>query len=142
MSRSSFSPTQNSHPTHPPYWPKSLVLKLVSGKYRSPFSYYNEALKLFQNTKQLTTKHRALGGLPNKYPSLEIAKHVNIDYPVSGATTFANVLAPSLAAQNKKFRFWYVSGKAVERDLSKPLWVLQDARRIKVKYLVFGEMKN
>lgn len=67
--------------------------------------------------------------MPHKYPDLATAKKVNIDYPLSAAQAFITLPLSS----GKKFRFWYVSGKAVEPDMSKPLWILEDARKIKVR---------
>jgi hypothetical protein len=76
-----------------------------------------------------------LGGTPDKYDSLEIAKEVNIDYPYEAARTFTRALAPTSARLGKRFQFWYVSGRATVRDQEKPLWLLADARRIKVLFL-------
>lgn len=90
------------------------------------------------NSTHLSEWNRALGGLPHLYPTLEIAREVNINYPTYAASTFGKTFAISQDKnknKEKKFQFWYVSGKAVERDLTKPLWILQDARRIKVSKL-------
>jgi hypothetical protein len=50
---------------------------------------------------------------------------VEIDYPLA----FANAFGPTI---KKPFRYLHCSGSLAEQDQSKPLWFLQEGRRIKV----------
>ncbi|KAH6716172.1 hypothetical protein BKA61DRAFT_602659 [Leptodontidium sp. MPI-SDFR-AT-0119] len=77
----------------------------------------------------------ALGGIPSRFPDLATARKVNIDYPLAAAKAFVETLAPGLGP-GKKFRFIYVSGHAVDRDLSKQHRFFNDAIHIK------GEIEN
>lgn len=77
------------------------------------------------------TESRALGGIPSRFPDLATARKVNIDYPLAAAKAFVETLAPGLGP-GKKFRFIYVSGHAVDRDLSKQHRFFNDAIHIKV----------
>ncbi|KAJ6615476.1 hypothetical protein B0H10DRAFT_2220325 [Mycena sp. CBHHK59/15] len=54
-------------------------------------------------------------------------REVEIDYPLA----FANAFAPTLAAQQKPFRYIHCSGRLAEKDQTKPLLFLQEGRRIK-----------
>ncbi|CZR63958.1 uncharacterized protein PAC_13855 [Phialocephala subalpina] len=76
-----------------------------------------------------------LGGIPSKFPDLATAKKVNIDYPFEAAKAFIEHLAPQVPGGGK-FRFLYVSGHAVDRNLEKKHWVFNDAIHIK------GEIEN
>ncbi|KAG4438935.1 hypothetical protein IFR05_005561 [Cadophora sp. M221] len=77
----------------------------------------------------------ALGGIPSRFPDLATARKVNIDYPLAAAKAFVETLAPGLGP-GKKFRFLYVSGHAVDRDLSKQHRFFNDAIHMK------GEIEN
>ncbi|KAL2065726.1 hypothetical protein VTL71DRAFT_3396 [Oculimacula yallundae] len=76
----------------------------------------------------------ALGGIPSRFPDLATARKVNIDFPLAAAKAFAEKLARQLSA--KIFRFVYVSGHAVDRDLSKQHRFFNDAIHIK------GDIEN
>lgn len=73
---------------------------------------------------------RAIGGPSTKFPSVEIARKVNVDYPDAAAQAFVRELASKLPPGDK-FRFCYVSGHFVERDLERGLWFFKDTRRMK-----------
>lgn len=64
--------------------------------------------------------NRAMGD-NNSLPEVEI------DYPLA----FANAFAPTI---EKPFRFIHCSGALIEKDQTKPLWFLEEGRRIKVNY--------
>ncbi|KAH7317586.1 hypothetical protein BKA65DRAFT_465562 [Rhexocercosporidium sp. MPI-PUGE-AT-0058] len=72
----------------------------------------------------------ALGGIPSRFPDLATARMVNIDYPLAAAKAFTETVAPGLG-EGKKFRFLYVSGHAVDRDLSKQHRFFNDGIHIK-----------
>lgn len=57
---------------------------------------------------------------------MDTARKVSIDY------TNAAVKALDQISEGKKIRFVYLSGAIVERDQTKPLWFLQEPRRIRV----------
>lgn len=61
-----------------------------------------------------------------------LARKVNLEYALAAANAFSTHLAPPLANQGKKFRFCYTSGMAAVKDQEKPLWVLQEGRRMRV----------
>ncbi|KAF8862619.1 hypothetical protein BDZ45DRAFT_585225 [Acephala macrosclerotiorum] len=75
-----------------------------------------------------------LGGIPSQFPDLETAKKVNIDYPFEAAKAFIEHLAPQVP-EGRKFRFLYVSGHAVDRDMEKKHWLFNDAIHIKMSNL-------
>ncbi|KAH7386189.1 hypothetical protein BKA64DRAFT_680342 [Cadophora sp. MPI-SDFR-AT-0126] len=77
----------------------------------------------------------ALGGIPSRFPDLATARKVNVDYALAAAKVFVETLSPQLST-GKKFRFLYVSGHAVDRDLSKQHRFFNDAIHIK------GEIEN
>ena len=56
------------------------------------------------------------------------AKKVSIEYTLAAAKAFTPI-----SVTNKKFRFVYLSGAAAERDQTKPLWFLQEYRRLRVR---------
>merc|ERR1712225_107369 len=82
----------------------------------------------------IVNKTRALGGIPSRFPDLATARKVNIDYAFVAAKVFVETLSPQLGP-DKKFRFLYVSGHAVDRDLSKQHRFFNDAVHIKVSLL-------
>lgn len=65
-------------------------------------------------------------------PDNDTARTVIIDYTLAAAEAFnqASILE---GGKPKKFRFVYCSGAAAERDQIKPLWFMQDYRRIRVR---------
>lgn len=71
---------------------------------------------------RLTTR-RALGKAI--MPNSETARRVSLDYTLTAARLFQEKC-------QKPFRFIYCSGAAVERDQTKPLWFMQEYRRIRV----------
>ncbi|PVH79345.1 hypothetical protein DL98DRAFT_492929 [Cadophora sp. DSE1049] len=77
----------------------------------------------------------ALGGIPSRFPDLATARKVNIDYALAAAKAFVGTLSPQIST-GKKFRFLYVSGHAVDRDLSKQHRFFNDAIHMK------GEIEN
>lgn len=81
----------------------------------------------------MANRIRALGGIPSRFPDLATARKVNIDYAFVAAKAFAEILSPQVG-QGKKFRFLYVSGHAVDRDLSKQHRFFNDAIHIKVSF--------
>ncbi|KUJ14362.1 uncharacterized protein LY89DRAFT_736408 [Mollisia scopiformis] len=71
----------------------------------------------------------SLGGIPSRFLDLETARKVNIDYPFEAAKAFIE----RLCSPGRKFRFLYVSGHAVHRDLEKKNGLFNDAIRIKAE---------
>ena len=51
---------------------------------------------------------------------------------MAAAKKMSDVGATASSGQRQKFRFVYLSGGAAERDQTKPLWFMQDYRRIRV----------
>ncbi|MCJ1287719.1 hypothetical protein MMC26_007071 [Xylographa opegraphella] len=78
----------------------------------------------------------AIGGMNAKFSDAATARTVNVEYTLAAAHFFATAIAPALSSTGKKFRFVYCSGWGTENDLKKPLWWMQDSRRIK------GEAEN
>ena len=62
-------------------------------------------------------------------PDNETTRRVSLDYTLTAVRVFQEI------CQNP-FRFIYCSGGAAERDQTKPLWFLQDYRRIRVCYTI------
>ncbi|KAL8824881.1 MAG: hypothetical protein Q9170_008009 [Blastenia crenularia] len=62
--------------------------------------------------------------------SQEQNRIINLDYTLTAAKTFVEKLAPRLR-EGKKFRFVYLSGMLTERDPSKKLWFMKEARLIR-----------
>ncbi|KAK0265962.1 hypothetical protein LTR91_021432 [Friedmanniomyces endolithicus] len=59
-------------------------------------------------------------------------KEVHVDYTLAAATAFVEHIAPTVREKEGKiFTFVYLSGKICERDQSKALWFLADARRMR-----------
>ncbi|KFY00096.1 hypothetical protein V490_01474 [Pseudogymnoascus sp. VKM F-3557] len=77
----------------------------------------------------------ALGGTAGKYPDVETAREVNIEYPLAAATAIIAGIRTK-RDNGEKFRFLSVSGMAAVRDMSKKLWIFKDSRQIK------GELEN
>ena len=71
-----------------------------------------------------------------KFSDPSTARTVNVEYTLVAAHFFATKVAPALSQTGKKFRFVYCSGWGTENDLKKPLWWMQDSRRVK------GEAEN
>lgn len=59
-------------------------------------------------------------------PNNDIARQVSVDYTLAAAQLFQETC-------QKPFRFIYCSGAAAERDQTKPLWFMQEYRRIRVR---------
>ncbi|KAK4917589.1 hypothetical protein LTR49_014543, partial [Elasticomyces elasticus] len=57
-------------------------------------------------------------------------KEVHVDYTLAAAEAFAQNLAPKLG-QGKRFTFVYLSGKLCERDQSRSLWFMDEARKMR-----------
>ncbi|KAJ5594104.1 uncharacterized protein N7459_000312 [Penicillium hispanicum] len=64
-----------------------------------------------------------------RIPDEETARRISIDYTLSAARLFQENC-------QKPFRFLYCSGAAAERDQTKPLWFMQEYRRIR------GQVEN
>ncbi|CAI7677528.1 unnamed protein product [Penicillium discolor] len=64
-----------------------------------------------------------------RMPDNEIARRVSLDYTLAAAQVFQETC-------QKPFRFIYCSGAAAERDQTKPLWFMQEYRRIR------GQVEN
>lgn len=58
-------------------------------------------------------------------PDNDVARRVSLDYTLAAAQVFQETC-------QKPFRFIYCSGAATERDQTKPLWFMQEYRRIRV----------
>ncbi|KAL9097058.1 MAG: hypothetical protein Q9165_001022 [Trypethelium subeluteriae] len=67
-------------------------------------------------------------------PDSDMARKVSVDYTLAAVRAFDR--ANATANNDKKLRFVYLSGAASERDQTKPLWFLQDYRRIR------GQVEN
>lgn len=74
---------------------------------------------------QLTCR-RTLGITPGKVSDDETTRRVSIGYTTAAARLFNE-------SCQKPFRFVYCSGSGVEQDQTKPLWFLQNYRRIRVR---------
>ncbi|MCJ1384761.1 hypothetical protein MMC17_007879 [Xylographa soralifera] len=106
----------------------------VSNILHEDFSHYPDSL-----IEQLTGAKAciwAIGGMNAKFPNPTIARTVNVEYTHAAAHFFATNVAPALSPTGRKFRFVYCSGWRTENDLEKPLWWMQDSRRVK------GEAEN
>ncbi|KAK4866977.1 hypothetical protein LT330_007718 [Penicillium expansum] len=62
-------------------------------------------------------------------PDNDVARRVSLDYTLAAAQVFQETC-------QKPFRFIYCSGAATERDQTKPLWFMQEYRRIR------GQVEN
>ena len=65
-------------------------------------------------------------------PNNDTARQVSVEYTLAAAKAFTTDPDPQDDSPPKKFRFVYLSGAAAERDQTKPLWFMQDYRRIRV----------
>jgi hypothetical protein len=74
----------------------------------------------------LLTFHRLMG-------TAEGRRDIEIDYPLA----FCHAFAPSVARQQKPFKYVHCSGRLAEKDQNKCLLFLQDGRRIKVNPLTY-----
>jgi len=136
-------PLPSSHPTSPKVktliiedfltYPASFLQDLSGAEaciwYSIPLPARTKAISM-----TIVNKTRALGGIPSRFPDLATARKVNIDYAFVAAKVFVETLSPQLGP-DKKFRFLYVSGHAVDRDLSKQHRFFNDAIHIKVSLL-------
>ncbi|KAH6672001.1 hypothetical protein B0J14DRAFT_594908 [Halenospora varia] len=111
--------------------PSSPKIKVVIHK--DFLSYSPETLKEFQGAEACIW---AQGGVPWKFPTVEIAKEVNITYPLTFCQAIVPFLASTLERQGKRFKMVYVSGYWSERDQGKKLRLFSDGRKIK------GEIEN
>ena len=59
---------------------------------------------------------------------------VNLEFPYSFQTSFSKVMHNRLG--KRRFRYVYLSGRLVEQDQTKTLWLLPEARKIKVIHLL------
>ncbi|MCJ1267560.1 hypothetical protein MMC22_007445 [Lobaria immixta] len=66
-----------------------------------------------------------------RIPDNDAARKVSIEYTLAAAKAFTPT-----SSTEKKFRFVYVSGGGSERDQTKPLWFMQEYRRIR------GQVEN
>lgn len=57
---------------------------------------------------------------------------------MAAAKKMSDVGATASSGQKQKFRFVYLSGGVAERDQTKPLWFMQDYRRIRVSSGSYG----
>jgi nucleoside-diphosphate-sugar epimerase len=64
-----------------------------------------------------------------RIPDNETAQRVSVDYTLAAVRVLQEI-------GQKPFRFIYCSGAAAERDQTKPLWIMQDYRRIRVWFLI------
>lgn len=64
-------------------------------------------------------------------PDNETNRRVSVDYTLAAAEAFEQNFSPHADNKNK-FRFVYLSGAGAEKDQGKPLWIMQDYRRIRV----------
>jgi len=116
-------PLPSSHPTSPKV--KTLIIE----------DFLTYPASFLQDLSGAEACIWALGGIPSRFPDLATARKVNIDYAFVAAKVFVETLSPQLGP-DKKFRFLYVSGHAVDRDLSKQHRFFNDAIHIK------GEIEN
>jgi len=73
-----------------------------------------------------------MGSPAHKNPDLEACRKIEIGYTGAAAEAFATSLAPGLKDKGKPFRFVYLSGMLANRDTSKTMWFMHNARTIKV----------
>lgn len=108
----------------------SLILWLGIARYQGCRSQYLVIITLTLISPCLTkqpTMCRSLGKA--RIPDNNEARKIIIDYTLAAA----KALTPSASTTGKKMRFLYLSGAASERDQVKPLWFMQDYRRIRVR---------
>ena len=120
------------------HYPDSLIEKLAGAR---ACLWYARSLSIIYHrssarSSQLTYRHRAIGGMNAKFSDPTTARTVNVEYTLAAAHFFATKVAPAMSQTGKKFRFVYCSGWGTENDLKKPLWWMQDSRRVK------GEAEN
>lgn len=67
-------------------------------------------------------------------PDIDEARRVSLDYTLAAARAFTEQQhAAARDGREAKFRFIYMSGKAVQRDQTKSLWFLSEYRKIRVR---------
>lgn len=72
-----------------------------------------------------------VGGIAWRFPSVEMARKLNVNLAVEAAIAFAKTLAPQLP-EGKKFRFVYCSGRFAEREFeAKSMWMFKESRSMK-----------
>lgn len=69
------------------------------------------------------TSSRTLGRA--RMPDNETARRISLEYTLAAARVFEETCL-------KPFRFVYCSGAGAERDQTRPLWFMQNYRRIRV----------
>src|ERR1700761_3889256 len=81
--------------------------------------------------------YRTLGAFANKFPSIEVARQVNVEWIITAAKVFASSLAPQLP-EAKKFRFLFMSGilTVTDQEFKNPcgLWKIRANSRYVVTY--------
>lgn len=60
------------------------------------------------------------------------SNEVELDYPIN----FVQTIQSTRTAATETFRYMHVSGVMAEKDQKKPLWFLQEGRRVKVRLLL------
>lgn len=60
------------------------------------------------------------------------SREVELDYPLA----FTEAVRSSITNEKQCFRYMHVSGVLAERNQEKPLWFLQEGRRVKVRRLL------
>ena len=78
------------------------------------------------------SRQRCLGKA--RVPDNDIARKICLGYTMTGARKMTSICAATTATacMKHKFRFVYLSGAAAEMNQTKPLWFMQDYRRIRV----------
>ncbi|KAI4278463.1 MAG: hypothetical protein L6R38_005246 [Xanthoria sp. 2 TBL-2021] len=71
-----------------------------------------------------------------RVPDNDTARKICLEYTMAAVKKISDIGATARRATKQKFRFVYLSGGAAERDQSKPLWFMQDYRRVR------GEVEN
>lgn len=68
-------------------------------------------------------------------PDNDEARRVSLDYTLAAARAFTEQQQHAAAGDGRdsKFRFIYMSGKAVQRDQTKSLWFLSEYRKMRVR---------
>ncbi|KAL2864963.1 uncharacterized protein BJX67DRAFT_198043 [Aspergillus lucknowensis] len=100
----------------------------VTVKILDDFLHYPESLlQELQGAEACVWALGQIGGT-----DMDMYRRINVDYTMAGVMAFSN-LSPS---SGKPFRFIYCSGIAATRDQEKPLWFLQDIRKIR------GQVEN
>ncbi|KAL8840088.1 MAG: hypothetical protein Q9176_004110 [Flavoplaca citrina] len=69
-----------------------------------------------------------------RVPDNDIARKICLGFTMAGARKITSICAATTTAagMKHKFRFVYLSVDPAERNQTKPLWFMQDYRRIRV----------